>query len=470
MAFFITVNIRVIYLICNYLACFFTVFLYRERKKITTATDKGKIVLTSIVRTVKKHFPELFDKFGALPDKRKKREYSMAEICAGALFMFLFKESSRNAYNNDRREKKFRNAIYTYCGIRLPQGDTVDEVLRALPPNLLEILKAQLVSRLIEKKLFCKFRLFNKYYSIAVDATGMATFDKRHCPHCLTKTSKNGKITYFHYVLEAKLVTSSGHSISIATEFIENLLGRDYEKQDCEQKAFVRLAAKIKKYYPRLPICILADGLYPNSSVFDICRKNQWGFIITLKDGSLKTFNTEVGLLKAMAQKRSVYRADKNTRTTLDYTFLNDIEYNGHNYSWILCNEKVSHIKTKHEKTQQFAYITNIPQSADNVVATADNGRVRWKIENEGFNSQKNHGYELEHKYSRVSHEAMQNYYQLLQIAHMINQLVERTCQVIALMALHSKQTIVDLWKKLYLFLMTFQEQTNSMANSIDSG
>ncbi len=470
MAFFIAVNIRVIYLIHKYLTWYFTVFSYRERKKNFTSTDKGKIVLTSIVRTVKKHFPELFDKFEELPDKRKKREYSMAEICAGALFMFLFKESSRNAYNNDRREKKFRKAIYTYFGIRLPQGDTVDEVLRTLPAELLEILKAQLVSRLIEKKLFRKFRLFNKYYSIAVDATGMATFDKPHCSHCLTKTSKNGKTTYFHYVLEAKLVSSSGHSISIATEFIENLPGRDYEKQDCEQKAFVRLATKIKKYYPRLPICILADGLYPNSSVFDICRKNQWGFIITLKDGSLKTFNTEVGLLKAMAQKRSVYRTNKNFRTTLDYTFLNDIEYNGHNYSWILCNEKVSHIKTKHEKTQQFAYITNIPQSADKVVATADNGRMRWKIENQGFNSQKNHGYELEHKYSRVSYQAMQNYYQILQIAHMINQLVERTSQVVGLMTLHSKQTIVDLWKKLYLFIMTFQEPANSVANSFDSG
>jgi hypothetical protein len=63
----------------------------------------------------------------------------------------------------------------------------------------------------------------------------------------------------------------------------------------------------------------------------------------------------------------------------------------------------------------------------------------------------------------------MQNYYQILQIAHMINQFVERACQVIALMALHSKQTIVDLWKKLYLFLMTFQEQTNSVVKTIDS-
>ena len=74
-----------------------------------------------------------------------------------------------------------------------------------------------------------------------------------------------------------------------------------------------------------------------------------------------------------------------------------------------------------------------------NVVQTADSGRLRWKIENEGFNSQKNLGYELGHKYSRISFPAMQNYYQLLQIAHLINQLVERGKQVVALLEEHPK-------------------------------
>ena len=50
-------------------------------------------------------------------------------------------------------------------------------------------------------------------------------------------------------------------------------------------------------------------------------------------------------------------------------------------------------------------------------------GRLRWKIENEGFNEQKNDGYNLKHKCSRKSFIATQNYYQCLQIAHMINQL-----------------------------------------------
>jgi len=209
----------------------------------------------------------------------------------------------------------------------------------------------------------------------------------------------------------------------------------------------------MKKQFPRLPICILADGLYPNKTVFDICRKNQWGFIITLKDGCLKTFQDEVGLLKGTAQKRTVCRADKTTRTTLNYSFLNDIEYEGENYSWASCIQTVVRIKDNKQETTHFAYITNIRQTAENNVNTADTGRLRWKIENEGFNTQKNLGYELEHKYSRGSYTAMQNYYHLLQIAHMINQLAERTVAFLELMHEHSKQTIRSLWKDLIAFM-----------------
>ena len=431
-------------------------FILREPSKNTTASEKGKIILSRIKKVIDIHFSGLFKSFNDLTDRRKREEYSMTEIIAGALFMYIFKETSRNAYNNDSRDEQFQKNFIKYFGIRLPHADTIEDVLRVLHPEELEVLKMHLVSGLIEQKIFRKFRFLGKFYTVAIDATGMATFEQKHCDQCLSKTSKTGVVTYFHYVLEAKLVTSTGLSISLASEFIENTPGRDFQKQDCEQKAFVRLAAKIKKHFPRLPICILADGLYPNNTVFDICDKNNWQFIITLKDGSLKTFQTEANLLKATAVKKSVSRADRTIRTTLEYAYLNDIEYTGRYFSWVECKETVINIKNKTEVHQRFVYITNIPVDQQNIIETADSGRLRWKIENEGFNSQKNGGYELEHKFSRVSYFALQNYYQLLQIAHMINQLVERSKQVVDILMEHSKQTIVDLWKKLIAYLTMF--------------
>jgi hypothetical protein len=59
-------------------------------------------------------------------------------------------------------------------------------------------------------------------------------------------------------------------------------------KQDCEQKAFHRLAKRLKEYFPKLKIRLLLDGLYPNGPVFEACRDYHFGFIIVLKDDQLK--------------------------------------------------------------------------------------------------------------------------------------------------------------------------------------
>lgn len=64
----------------------------------------------------------------------------------------------------------------------------------------------------------------------------------------------NGKTTYYHPVLEAKLVLPNGFAFSILTEFIENP-GKNPTKQDCELKAFYRLAERLKAEFPRLPVC-----------------------------------------------------------------------------------------------------------------------------------------------------------------------------------------------------------------------
>lgn len=370
--------------------------------------------------------------------------------------MFMLKSQSRNSYNNLWRIERVRENFRSQLNVRLPHADAVEDILRELAPSELENVKKQLVKNLVGQQLLRKYRMSGKYYLIAVDATGIATFHQRHCEHCLTRTSKNGSVTYFHYVLEAKMVSSDGLSISLASEFVENPSDQKFDKQDCELKAFKRLAQKIKTDFPRLPICILADGLYPNQSVFEICKQNQWKFIITLKDNSLKTFQEEAGLLSCTAKTREVSRQEGGCRIDSRYAFLNGVEYNGAYYSWLSCTETCMGHNVKKEKTKnvtRFVYITNIEQSFDNLILTVESARLRWKVENEGFNTQKNLGYGLEHKYSRSSYNAMQNYYQMLQIAHMINFFVESHNTTIELMGEHSKTTVANLWDNLKAYL-----------------
>lgn len=71
------------------------------------------------------------------------------------------------------------------------------------------------------------------------------------------------------------------------------------------------------------------------------------------------------------------------------------------------------------------------------------------EIENEGFNQEKNNGYAMEHLYSRKSFNALQNYYQSMLIAHLINQLLEHSCKIQEVLERYSKVTIKFLWQQL---------------------
>lgn len=104
--------------------------------------------------------------------------------------------------------------------------------------------------------MFDKYRCKDKYFQIVVDGTGVMSFKERHCKHCLKKVYNKGDENeyslYYHYVLEAKLVVGD-IVISIDSEFVENE-DENIEKQDCEIRAFYRMAERIKKGHPKLPV------------------------------------------------------------------------------------------------------------------------------------------------------------------------------------------------------------------------
>lgn len=405
----------------------------------------------------------MFDRMAnLLTDPRKRKEYNLAEIIMAAVVMFLFKEGSRNSFNTDRRQETFIKNYERIFGLCMPHMDTVEDVLRMVQPDELEKLKASLVSGLIEKKVLHKFKFLSKRFIVAIDGTGLYSYDKKHCEQCLHKTSSNGTTSYFHHVLEAKLITRNGMAISLCTEWIANDKENQFDKQDCEHNAFKRLAVKLKKLFPRLPICICADGLYPNQHFFAICEQNNWDFIVTFKDGNLPSLQEEIQLLLPLvksATERII--TTKNTRTIQTYQWINDLQYKNTSLHWIECKEQTFTINTASKKTDlvnasRFVQITNLSITSNTANEISDGGRLRWKIENEGFNTQKNGGYNIEHKYSRVSFQALQNYYQCLQIAHCINQLVEKSTTIAAL--LKDKLSVNYLWKKMVLTFLLWVE------------
>ena len=290
-------------------------------------------------------------------------------------------------------------------------------------------MRNKLIRSLIRKRTFENARFLGKYWPVIIDATGLFYFKEKHGEHCLKKTINKGtpeeKTYYFHTVLEAKIVLGEHLVVSLATEFIENEK-EEVLKQDCERKAFKRLAEKIKASYPRLPICILGDSLYACAPVFQICEQNKWPYLIRFKDGSIPTLAQEYQSIPGMGEnERAVRREVKQYPGKPEEMIKNEVK-------WVSELDHQAHqltvfslaIEKDSKEKGTFQWLTNLKVTPNTVWEFVETGRKRWLIENEGFNSQKNHRYDIEHANS-LDNTAMKNHYLLTQIADLLLQLYE---------------------------------------------
>jgi len=415
-------------------------------------TIRGADIAYELRKIMRSYFPDLKKNLTAVADHRKRKDYGCDELLSAALAMFIFKAQSRNAVNNDRRHSgEFKSNFQKLFRAHLPHLDAVQDFFEILPPTELENLKVNMVSRLIENKVWLRHKMFG-HYLVGVDASGLVSCDEDRYGCGLRKESKNGKITYLYPVLEAKLITENGFCISLATEWIINDNNKPYDKQDCEQTAFKRLAKKLKQAFPRLPVCILADALYASSPVMDICENNSWKYLITLQDGSLPALQDCLKDDLPTRRNSFIHHPEcpvKNSTLTQQFYWVEDLLHKKHTLHYLQCKETISNQTTGKSSTTNFVRITNLPVDKSTVKNLSKAGRLRWKIENEGFNEEKNNGYNMEHLYSRTSFNAQQNYYQSMLIAHLLNQLLEHTCKVQDLLKRFNKITIKYLWQQL---------------------
>ena len=374
------------------------------------------------VKTLYHFFPNWRKWLAELPDHRDQESitYPRGALIMAVILMFWMRLSSRRQWTYESRSQTFIENLNRIMGCnlkKLPHDNTFVYYLEKVPPENFQVLPHKMVRELIRKKRLDHFRLYG-YFLVAIDGTGMLVFPTRHCNHCLVKKNKDGKVIYYHNVLEAKIVCHNGLAISIATEFIENE-DTSVKKQDCELKAFYRLSKKIKKAFPQLPICLLLDGLFACAPVFDICENFRWKYIITFKEGSMPATWQEFMALKRLSHtNRTTHNPDKNNIQTLQW--VEGLPYQKYTLNVIECKEH--HIPS--DKTKTFVWITNFDVGCKSVITLANKGgRLRWKIENEGFNSQKNDGYGLEHAYSK-NPQLIKSFYLLLQVAHLLHQLM----------------------------------------------
>ena len=387
----------------------------------------------ALIKTIQHFAPEIWPALAQAGDRRDPTRiiYSIQEELLVTILMFMLKIDSRRniKYKLGTSDTFVKNlqcigkrfypkTTFPDC---LLHGDTLDYGLRGVPLKDVEGLRFLIINALLRKRCLEDFRLFG-YYTVSIDGTGCLVYGiNKHCDHCLKKT-RGGKILYYyHPVLEAKLTLGNMFAFSIGTEFIENEK-ENVSKQDCELKAFYRLAKRLKADFPQLPICLLLDGLYAGDPVFSICEKNRWHHLITFKEGSMSAVYREYEALKQLASDQETTLSHPRDGWQRVYRWVNEIDYGRRKLNVLQCDETW---KDDPEEDKHFVFLSSFPIDNKNVIPLTQGGRGRWVIENQGFNMQKNGGYGLEHAFSK-SNAAMKNFYVLMQIAHIFNQLMEQ--------------------------------------------
>ena len=165
-----------------------------------------------------------------------------------------------------------------------------------------------------------------------------------------------------------------------------------------------------------MKFCFLFDALYLDGGVIACCARHEWSFMITFKEGSMPAVWAEAQRLLNLQPGNQV-SARLPDGTGRSYRWAQQVDAGGLNA--LFCHE------TDPSGAQTtFAWLTDLAIRRDNAIALSDHGgRLRWKIENEGFNTQKNGGFALEHAYCHDGNAA-RVFYGLLQLAHLMQQLM----------------------------------------------
>ena len=158
----------------------------------------------------------------------------------------------------------------------------------------------------------------------------------------------------YRYVLQLSVIGPEGTLFPLMHEEMD-LHNPQTQKEDCELKSFQRLSQRLKKEFPKLPICLVADALYACQPIVAICQRFDWKYVLTLKEGRQPTtWDETIKLLPFNRTNRLRHRLGPDGKAGLqDFRWVEDVMLGEHQTNVILSGEITA------EAATLYAYITN---------------------------------------------------------------------------------------------------------------
>jgi hypothetical protein len=341
--------------------------------------------------------------------------------------MFYLQDPSLLEFQRRFQDSIQRNNLSTVFGVKdIPDDSQLRGIIDEHSYEPLYGVFEEYFKRLQRGKQLEGYRFLKEYYLISIDGTEYFGSEKIGCMKCLRKKSKYGEVRYSHQILQSTVVAPGKRQvIPLGPEFISNKSMGGV--QDCELEAGKRLIPKLRSAHRQLSMVIVGDSLYSKQPFIKVLKEQKMHFILGAKPKDHKSLMEDIeGLRRGGYLSRLEYTDKKKKRYVCEW--VNDIPLNGY-----LGGEVVNYIEfqiynaTEGKRTYHNSWVTDLEVNEGNVRDLVKGGRARWKIENEGFNTLKNHGYHLEHNFGHGTKNLSEAFFMLNMVAFFLHQILELT-------------------------------------------
>ena len=406
-------------------------------KIVSEGTEEQQKMLGQLACVYRMIFPGLIWKLSEVKDPRSSRnqDHSFLVLLLHAILMFAFHIESRRAANEELARMGaigILQAVFPEMKT-MPHADTVANMLEEINAEEIQDAYTKMLKEHVNSPGF-RDKYADGPLLVVVDGSQSFARDYRWDKHALCRhVGEQKKEQFYTSYLEAVLVLKNGAVLPVYTEVIENDGEVDGDKkQDCEMKAFYRMAKKLHSIFGSGGLILVADGLYAGGPVISICNKYHWEYMLSLKDGDMSTvWEDAEGLMKGEPSNLLEVQWGKRVQSI---RWANGMEYiYGNNHTKLRLNLVVCHemweetyerSKKKPERIfKRYAWLSSQRITSQNAFRLCTEvARRRWIVES-SFNTEKNQGYSFNHCFS-YNWNAMKAYHYLMKFARFFNTLV----------------------------------------------
>ena len=345
-----------------------------------------------------------------------------------ALAMFCFQDPSLLQFEERTKAPTLGANLKNLWGIEsVPSDSQMRTVMDEVDPGEFETLFTTFFRLLQRGKHLEQYRVLGKYYLCVIDGSEYFSSDHICCPSCLRrKVKKKGGETlqFSHQIVQAALVHPKlSQVIPLPPEAVRNTDGR--EKQDCETNGAKRLLGKLKKIHPKLPLIIIADSLYSKQPMIETLMSHNMRYVLVAKPDDHTMLMEWFEGLRALNDVTHMESTDHKGRTHV-YEWVNEVPLNG-NKDAPSVNYVEYWMKDGQRTVYHNSWVTDMPLDDECIEEMVRIARSRWAIENEVFNTVKNHGYHIEHNYGHGVKSLSFNFFLLNMLAFFLHQIFELT-------------------------------------------